>query len=321
MPYFATKDGVIRTAKLEFNLAAHCNFACEECSHFSPYLAPSLADYASFVRDLKALSKVFRAQRFRFVGGEPFLHKKILDYVEAVRGSGIASAIEVCSNGSLVNKVGDAVFRAIDKLSISWYPDDRCQEDKIDLARQKCREHNVQLKVERIERFRMMQLDVAITDDDLVDRIYRSCQIAHSWGCSTFLNGHFYLCSRPIFLGQYLAHNNPEHGHTSRTEGVALHESDLLGRLQAYLGRAEPLPSCRYCLGTVGQYRQWRSLTAEQRRHPAKQKRLAEDCIDHRRMDYLLTFSGLERTLLKFVPSIRLARALSVIKSLPIQGK
>ena len=34
--------------------------------------------------------------------------------------------------------------------------------------------------------------------------------------------------------------------------GVALHESDLMGRLATYLARSEPLESCRYRLGTVG---------------------------------------------------------------------
>ena len=108
--------------------------------------------------------------------------------------------IEVCSNGALLHRVDDAIFRAIDKLSISWYPDDRCGPDKIDLARRKCLEHGVQLKVERIERFRTMQQDTAIGDANLVKRIFQSCQIAHSWGCQTFLDGRFYLCSRPLFL-------------------------------------------------------------------------------------------------------------------------
>jgi hypothetical protein len=182
MPFVAVHDGVIRAGKLEFNLASHCNYACDECSHFSPHVAPALADLGNFQRDLEALARVYRARRFRFVGGEPFLHKRILDYVEAVRSSGIAELVQVCSNGSLLHKVDDALFRAIDLLSISWYPDERCDATQIELARRKCAEHGVRLKVESIDRFRRMQLDAPTEDDGLVDRIYRSCQIAHSWG-------------------------------------------------------------------------------------------------------------------------------------------
>ncbi len=318
MPFVAITDGVIWATKLEFNLAAHCNYACDECSHFSPHLAPALADYDNFVRDLKALARVYRVRRFRFVGGEPFLHKGILDYVEAVRSAGIASAIQVCSNGSLLHKVDDAVFRAIDMLSISWYPDDRCDADKIELVRRKCREHGVQLKVERIDRFREMQLDEAIADEGLVDHIYRSCQIAHAWGCQTFLDGYFYLCSRPLFLGQYLALKGIHLGHAPQAEGVALHEDGLLERLQAYLHRTQPLPSCRYCLGTVGRHGQWRRLDTEARRRPPRLDRSAAEHVDHNRMRYLLAFSRMEGALLGLVPSLRLARVLSVIKNLPI---
>jgi organic radical activating enzyme len=318
MPFITVADGLIRSSKLEFNLAAHCNFSCAECSHFSPHLAPTLADYDTFVRDLGALAKVYRVKRFRFVGGEPLLHKQILDYIEAVRTSGIADSIQICSNGSLLHKAEDQLFRAIDSLSISWYPDARCDAEKIRLAQHKCRQHGVKLKVERIDHFRLMQLDEPIHEQRLVDRVYRSCQIAHSWGCQTFLDGYFYLCSRPLFLGSYLGLKGIDLGHRPETEGVALHEDRLQARLLAYLRRTDPLPSCSYCLGTVGQHRPWRSLDKQERRNPPLSERDAAAHVDHARMRYLLAFSRMEGALLSMVPSQRLARVLAVIKNLPI---
>ncbi len=315
MPFITTTDGKIKATKLEFNLASHCNYACDECSHFSPYLSPALADYKTFVRDIEALTRVYRVGRFRFVGGEPFLHKNILDYVEAVRSSGIANSIQVCTNGSLLHKVDDEVFSAIDMLSISWYPDARCDAEKIQRARHKCQENGVKLKVERIDNFRLMQIDKPIEDDNLVNNIYRSCQIAHSWSCQTFLDGHFYLCSRPLFLAQYLALKGISLGRTAEVEGVALHEDRLKERLLAYLSNPAPLESCRHCLGTVGKRQPWKSLDKAARRSPLPLDRDASQHVDYDRMRHLIAFSKLEQVFLGLVPSVRLARLLSMIKN------
>ena len=69
---------------------------------------------ATFVRDLEALAKVLRVYRFRFVGGEPLLHRELLQHVQAVRDSGIAGEVQVCTNGALLDRVSEGVLAAID---------------------------------------------------------------------------------------------------------------------------------------------------------------------------------------------------------------
>ena len=102
MPSVSVSEGKIVSLKIEYNLTEHCNYGCAECSHFSPYLAKKESSLATFVHDLEALAKVLRVYRFRFVGGEPLLHRELLQHVQAVRDSGIAGEVQVCTNGALL---------------------------------------------------------------------------------------------------------------------------------------------------------------------------------------------------------------------------
>lgn len=315
MPFVSVRDGRVQSIKLEFNLVQHCNYSCAECSHFSPHLKAQQAALDTFARDLNALQKVYRVQRFRFVGGEPLLHKDILSFIRAVRRSGIAEKIEICSNGSLADRVPDEVFREIDMLSISWYPDPRCNQATIDLITSKCRTHGTVLKVEKIDRFRMMQLDAPIADPALVKQVFRSCQIAHSWYCQTFNDGYFYLCSRPLFTGAYLKQHRPAVPQFSKVDGLSLHDEDLLERLLDYLGSERPLESCKFCLGTAGRHVPWRPLTTDERLHRQPIDRVAKEALSPLRLRYLLSWDRLERGLLKVLPSLRLSRALNLVKS------
>ena len=38
MPFVRIEGDKIRSLKIEYNLTDHCNYGCDECSHFSPYL-------------------------------------------------------------------------------------------------------------------------------------------------------------------------------------------------------------------------------------------------------------------------------------------
>jgi cyclic pyranopterin phosphate synthase len=312
---FLTRSGErLRGLKLEYNTVEHCNYGCRECSHFSPHMPVRHADLDGFTSDLAALERVYHVDRFRFVGGEPLLHPDLPAFIHAVRDSKIADSVEVVTNGSMLHKADDEVFRAIDFLSISWYADARCDERKIDLAREKCRANGTTLKVKRATEFRMMQLTQPIKDEGLLSDVYRSCQIAHSWYCQTFLDGYFYLCSRPLFTAAYLRQRGGDPPDLRRLDGVALHEPDLGVRLEAYLSRTEPLASCRHCLGTVGKRIEWQQMPLAERRSTEPLDRRAEASVSRGVLAYLLRWERAERRVLRALPSLRLARLLLVVK-------
>lgn len=320
MPLVAVQGEYLFLRKLEYNVVEHCNFSCAECSHFSPYMSPAFSEIDEFRRDVLALTPVLRIKRFRFVGGEPFLHKKLVEFIDVVRKSGLCEEIEICSNGSLLHKVGDDVFSRIDSLSVSWYPDERCDKEKIDIAKAKSSEFGFRLKVEKIGTFRVMEPAVPIADQTLVKRIYQSCEIAHTWGCQTFYKGSFYLCSRPLFLNSYLAGLGVQDRDYRQEDGLPIHQAGLKKRLETYLQRTEPLASCARCYGTVGRIQPWRGLSPNERRHPVA-KSITEDLtqISRVRLHVLIVVNAVSAWMARAIPRPRvvelLARAKAVLSN------
>lgn len=311
MPSVLLSADKISTLKVEYNLTEHCNYGCDECSHFSPYLAKRESSLPTFVRDLEALAKVLRLYRFRFVGGEPLLHKELLGHVRAVRESGIAGEIQVCTNGALLDRVPEEVFAAIDSLSISWYPDPRCDQAKIDRALAICSRVGTRVGVHKINVFRRMQVHRPIEEPGLVQDVYDTCHIAHRWHCQTFYEGRFYLCSRPIFTNAYLAKLGVEAPDFRELDGIPIHEPELKERLLALLRRREPLAACRYCLGTVGRRQAWRQLPASERKAPRQPVRSGAELIDRRHLLFSKIWQHLSpRRLLMMAPRSVVARAL-----------
>lgn len=319
MPFVQLRDGRIQSVKLEYNLVDHCNYACEDCSHLSPWLRPRKAGLESFRADLAALARVYHVRRLRFVGGEPFLHPELLGFVRAARESGVADQIQICTNGSLVDRVDEAVFGEIDLLSVSWYPDARLDEEKVARIRALCRRYGTRLRLERIDRFRAMRLDHPNPDPALVQEVYDTCQIAHAWYCQTFADGVFYLCSRPLYTNAYLDRKGLEAPNLRALDGVPLHTPDLQARLLASLGTRAPLASCAWCLGTVGRYQPWRSLDAAGRADPSPLSRVAQEQIDPLRLRWVGTWARAERAILRRAPSLRIARAMTLARSAVIR--
>lgn len=316
MPLLAAQGDHLFLRKLEYNVVEHCNFSCAECSHFSPYLPPAFSEITEFRRDVLALTPVLRIKRFRFVGGEPFLHKRLIEFIEIVRQSGLCQEIEICSNGSLLHKVSDDVFSRIDSLSVSWYPDERCDQEKIDIAKAKSTEFGFRLKVEKIDHFRIMEPPLPMIDQTLVKRIYQSCEIAHTWGCQTFYKGSFYLCSRPLFMNSYLAGLGVQERDFQQLDGLPIHQAELKARLTAYLHRTDALASCTRCYGTVGQLKPWRALSPNERRHPAA-KPIVDDRsqISQGRMRILIAINAATSWMARTLPRPRVVELLARAKA------
>lgn len=316
MPRVTMSNGKINSLKLEYNLTEHCNYGCDECSHFSPYMAKKSSSLPAFERDLRALSAVLRVNRFRFVGGEPLLHQELLGHVAAVRASGITREIQVCTNGALLDRTPEEVFAAIDTLTISWYPDSRCDQAKIDRATELCRRYGTRLGVLRVGEFRHMQVREPLATAELTQDVFDTCEIAHRWYCQTFYEGRFYLCSRPLFTRAYLNKLGGDAADFRELDGVALHEPGLKDHLLRLMRAKRPMASCSFCLGTVGKNRPWRQLSASERKAPRAPTVAAGELIDRERLRYLkLTRRWPGRSLLLLAPRFVTERAAALFST------
>lgn len=311
MPNITVRDGIIHSRKLEYNLVDHCNLSCAQCSHMSPHMKTGSIPLDIFASDINRLSTVYRVEKLRFVGGEPLLNPHILDYIQVARDSGICKRIEIATNGTLLDRAPDVLFSSVDSISVSWYPTPQSHEHILKLASEKCRRYGTKFRVERIERFRKMQITEPIADKQIINDIYQSCMIAHTWDCQTFYDGRFYLCSRPIYAASYLQQAEFSAPDFRTLDGVPLHESDLKERLIKALSSTQPLKACEYCLGTIGCYSSWHQLPTRSRRKPMPTT-FNHDMISWKRMRFLLAWRKVESNILKRWPSAALAKWISV---------
>ena len=116
--------------------------------------------------------------------------------------------------------------------------------------KKKAREFGTQLIIKRFDFFRESYSEQGTNDQDLVARIYRSCQVAHIWRCHNVSHGYFYRCPQSIFIPEVVGES-----HKSDFDGdrLRIHNGDSFGEeLLDFLERSTPLSACSYCLGSVG---------------------------------------------------------------------
>lgn len=239
----------LATRSLEINLATHCNLKCYGCGRGSPAFSDEYLCISSLTDDLAALSKVLTVGEFKLAGGEPLLHPQTLDVIDVVRDSGITDHITLITNGVLLHRAGEELWRRIDGLWVSVYPGvrRRLSEAQIMALGEK---HRVRVRYKITDTFNHRMLNAENQDRRLVREIYSTCY--QRIGCHSVHKGRFYKCAPGPFIPDWLRQVGLDTPDFSR-DGVALHGNpDLRRALEDYLRSDEPLAACRFCLGGAG---------------------------------------------------------------------
>lgn len=242
---------MIERPVVEMNLTQHCNLRCAGCSHASPHLPKKFMDPGVLAKDLRALEPVMRVEELRLLGGEPLLNPKFVECLRLASKSPFARKVSLITNGTLLHVMVDEAWDLLDELTVSMYPGVVIKMP-LRAIRDKAHLHGVHLTVRRKPEFELTLVNHEVTPPGLVERIYRSCKIAHTWQCHTVHEGWYYKCAIPTYLGD----RQKLLGYTfdpKPADGVPLHVNDHLEEdLRNYLEDRRPLMSCRFCLGTMG---------------------------------------------------------------------
>jgi len=115
----ATGDNRIQSVGCEVNVVHQCNLSCRGCSHLSPAVPKAFVDPEIVYRDLSRLAAYYLAGNVRLVGGEPLLHRDLLQVIAAVRASGITECIRILTNGILLPRMPDAFWESVDEVQVS----------------------------------------------------------------------------------------------------------------------------------------------------------------------------------------------------------
>ncbi|HEY3952561.1 MAG TPA: hypothetical protein VGM53_04240, partial [Streptosporangiaceae bacterium] len=84
---YRLKDGRVFNRAFVVNVTEHCNLRCRSCAHLSPVLPKHFVDPGSLCSDLTALSKSYRVNVLKILGGEPLLHPDLPEVLLAARES------------------------------------------------------------------------------------------------------------------------------------------------------------------------------------------------------------------------------------------
>jgi hypothetical protein len=238
-------DGRIQTRSLEAHVVDHCNLTCADCCSLSPLLPAWQVSPGELARDLARVARVLAPRVFKLVGGEPLLHPALVELVEITRRSNIAPRISITTNGLLLARTPDALWQAIDALTISLYPRPAMSAEAIAAIEARAARFGVALNWKRQSHFVVMDRAARCADAAETQAIYDPCWLRER--CHMLRAGRFYTCTRPPHL-QTL---RPELDLAG--DGLDLERSsddaELRGRVLAYLQREQPLETCAHCLG------------------------------------------------------------------------
>lgn len=232
---------MIELGHLDVNVVTHCNQRCVSCSHVSPFAKAWAMEPDVLMRDLENLGRVAHFQRIQMVGGEPTLHKWLVQLMDIARLSGIANEVSVITNGRLLPKMGDDFWQALDILQLSVYP--TLDRSIIDYAKARGKAADRPVYVTEFREF-YKQFRREPTDG----AHFNSCHWKSD--CWTVHDGHFALCPQSLFfpkefmgLGQFVD--------CLPLEGVT--EEVFL----SFINRSEPLNACKICCANEMKLAPW----------------------------------------------------------------
>ncbi|GHE70211.1 hypothetical protein GCM10018785_43390 [Streptomyces longispororuber] len=243
-------DGKVRNPEgVEVNASLQCNMRCRSCAHLSPLFRRENADPAEVHDTLSVLSRNYHAAYAKIMGGEPLLHPDIVGLIEAVRATGVSDTILVATNGTLLHRMPDRFWQAVDSLEISVYPSRMLAPEDVERYRALARDHGVSLLVNYYTRFRAVYSETGTDSPGLVRDVFDTCKLAHFWNSHTVYEGWLYRCPQSVFMPRQLRTG----GWDTRVDGIEIDDGpEFLDRLHRFLTRDRPLKACRNCLGSVG---------------------------------------------------------------------
>lgn len=227
---------MITSKYLNYAIVSHCTLKCDGCGSKSELSSTksSFIPVDTFKQDIESAAKFIQVDEFIISGGEPLLHKSIIELINIVKSSKIAKTVRINTNGQLIDRQPEEFWQNIDKIVLSLYPNTPVDNESVkQYVQTKCLQYNVELELNTPSDFLRIYAEPDSARN--TQKIYDECKIAHEWGCHTLDKGRYYKCYGPII-------NKIE------DDGVPIEETAVL----EYLQSKTPLKSCYSCFGTSG---------------------------------------------------------------------
>ena len=184
---------------LDIDITQNCTMSCVECTKLVPAFKGTRQEEVSPEVLYKDLSNLSRAATFmwgQLLGGEPTLHRNLLECIKAVRESKVSEKVIITTNGTLLNRITDEIIDSIDMVRISVYPG-KIPVEEIDIFEKRINNRGKKLDRWFQNKFIPVYTKEPIKNIDLKVCIERNFEYKDGWmgKCYTYTDG--YLCSCP----------------------------------------------------------------------------------------------------------------------------
>lgn len=236
---------IIPPTHLEVIASDHCNISCAQCNHGSPIMKKWNADPDDVFHDLSILAKIYRPRFIKVIGGEPLLHPRLGDLIDAIRRTRISDQVTLVTNGILLARMDPSIWGLITEIEISKYPGANLSNDLLEKTKETAVKHGVDFTLNTYTNFRRTFSKVKNNDPAFVNDVFRACKMANLWGCHSVYKGRIYRCPQSGYALTLAGIEN--------TDGIAVEDRpEFQSKLLEFVNSPEPLKSCSYCVGSSG---------------------------------------------------------------------
>jgi hypothetical protein len=231
--------------QFEVHLADHCNLNCKSCYHFSPLVEENFMEINDFKCDCEKLGKLTngRIKFIRFMGGEPLLHKQIIEFLDIGRENFPEGELIIVTNGILLPKQSETFWENCHKnnieIQVSNYPI-KIDRKKINILAKKHKVRVYYVGGKRKIIWRAMKLD--ISGQQNVKENFGLCSQSNI--CIHLKKGKLFTCPTTAYIN-YWNKFFDKNLLITKNDYIDIYKVVNINEILRFL--SNPIPFCRYC--------------------------------------------------------------------------
>ena len=244
----------VQVKKIEIDLTDHCNLKCNCCDHSSNILPEKFNSVEEILADLKTISGAIEIEEILIAGGEPLLHKDLIQLLEGIKNDcgDIGKNVVLITNGVLLRKAPEKLWELVDGIWISVYPGIKISQENPSQFSDLAKKYNVWVWKKISDSFTKTLLNNKNDNDDITDFVYKTCIRTHLLDCHVVRKGRYYKCPPAVFMRDRLKMKGISFENESEDSIQIQDNPNLRDELEQYLTSDKPLKACSYCLGGLG---------------------------------------------------------------------
>lgn len=242
---------------IEIDITNHCNLSCKGCTRLCDIdKTKKFTNLETFTNDLNQVKKLFKhVNAIRILGGEPLLHPELSDFIHNARKIFPQSAINIFTNGLLLNKMSKNTLKTIKDNNAYFI-----------IANYKPT-MQIKSKIEKYLNENSMYYRFSLLVDTFSKRMtlyplndkYKSHEKCALHNCHLLRDGYIYKCLIVAYIEKF---NKFYKTNITFKEGkYDLYDKDIDVQ-QIYMKLSNPIDACRYC-NTNLEYFDWELTTGK----------------------------------------------------------